>query len=133
MSTSIGDKMKKLRIARNLSQQEVAELMGVSRQYISRWESGERNINGDQLIQYAKIMKVTLDYFSDKPPMRVLSQTLAQLEDAFVSADIAEADIDKAYHDIMRIYLKSKEQRAAGKKSNISPVAVEEILNVKEE
>ena len=133
MSTSIGDKMKKIRIARNLSQQEVAELMNVSRQYISKWESGERNINGDQLIQYAKIMKVTLDYFSDSAPMRTLSQALWQLEDAFNSADIKEADVDKAYHDIMKIYLKSKEQRAAGEKSNISPVAVDEILDVKEE
>lgn len=113
MSSNIGDKMKKLRTARNLSQQEVAELMGLSRQYISRWESGERNINVDQLIQYAKIMGVTLDYFSDNSPERTLFQLMAQLEGVFASAEIPEADKDKAYQDIMRVYLKSKEQIAS--------------------
>lgn len=134
MSSDTGEKMKQLRIARNFSQQEIADLMGVSRQYISRWESGERNINIDQLMQYAKIMQVTLDYFSDRSPERTLSQLTMQVEDAFKRADIPEADIDKAYQDIMRVYLKFKEQKASrGQTTEHPSLIVQEFKDIKEE
>lgn len=130
MSSNIGDKMKKIRIARNLSQLEVAEAMGVSRQYVSRWESGERNINADQLMQYAKVMQVTLDYFSDNSPERTMFQVMAQLESVFADAGIPEADKDKAYQDIMKIYLKSKEAAA----QNTTTAEVQNtLLDLKEE
>ena len=109
MSSNIGEKMKAIRVARNLNQQDVADMMGVSRQYVSRWESGERNINADQLLQFAKVMGVTLDYFSDNSPERTLFQTMAQLDQLFMDASVPEADKDKAYQDIMKVYLKSKE------------------------
>lgn len=134
MSSNIGEKMKQLRAARNFSQQEIADLMGVSRQYISRWESGERNINGDQLIQYAKIMGVTLDYFSDNSPERTMFQVMAQLDGVFSSAEIPDADKDKAYQDIMRVYLKFKEQKASRQQSTTHPsLSVQEIKDIKEE
>ena len=109
MSSNIGEKMRAIRIARNLNQQEVAEEMGVSRQYVSRWESGERNINADQLVQYAKIMGVTLDYFSDNSPERTLFQTMAQLDQVFMDASVPGSDKDKAFAEILDIYRKSKE------------------------
>lgn len=127
---SIGDKMKQLRANRKMSQNDVAEAMGVSRQYISRWESDERNINADQLMQYAKVMGVTLDYFSESTPERTFFQTMAQLENLFTSANIPEIDKDKAYQDIMKIYLRSKELTAAP----VPKTPVEEAaLNAKEE
>ena len=112
MSNNIGEKMKNLRINRKMSQNDVAEAMGISRQYVSRWESGERNINADQLVQYAKIMGVTLDYFSDSPVERTLFQVMSQLEAAFTSNNIPDADKDKAYQDVMKMYLKYKELSA---------------------
>lgn len=107
--SDIGSKIKQIRQHRHLTQQEIAERMGVSRNYISQWESGTRRINADQLIQYAKIVGVTLDYFNDNSVERTLFQTMAQLEEVFMDADVPRADVDKAYQDIMRIYLKSKE------------------------
>ena len=109
MSSSLGEKIKKIRLARNLSQSDIAEAMGVSRQYVSRWESGERNINGDQLIEYAKVVGVTMDYFNDETAERTLFQTMYDLDKLFTSADISQADKDKAIKDIMDIYWKSKE------------------------
>ena len=130
MSNNIGEKMKNLRLNRKMSQNDVAEAMGISRQYVSRWESGERNINADQLVQYAKLMGVTLDYFNDNTPQHTLFQAMAQLEDAFTSANIPEVDKDKAYQDIMKIYLRSKELASSTRKNN----AVEEVrLDAKEE
>ncbi|MGN0695068.1 MAG: helix-turn-helix domain-containing protein [Lentihominibacter sp.] len=113
---NLGEKMRQVRASRGLTQNDVAEAMGVSAQYVSRWESGERNINANQLMEFAKIVGVTLDYFSDDSHERTLFQLLAQLENVFNAADIGEADKDKAYQDIMKIYLKSKESAPSDKK-----------------
>lgn len=106
---NIGEKIKQIRVARNLTQQEIADSMGVKRNTVSQWESGTRNVSADQLIQYAKIVGVTLDYFSDNSPERTLFETMAQLDQLFMDASVPEADKDKAYQDIMKVYLKSKE------------------------
>ena len=118
MVTNIGEKMKKIRIARNFSQQDIADKMGVSRQYVSRWESNERRVNADQLIQFAKIVGVTLDYFSDNTEQHTLFQLMMQLESVFTSANIPDADKDKAYQDIMKLYLKSKEDKEEKNKTS---------------
>lgn len=109
MGHTIGEKMKQIRLARNMTQDEVAALMGVSRFYVSRWESGARNINATQLIEFAKIVGVTLDFFSEDSQERTLFQLMTQLESIFTSAEIDKEDKDKALQDIMKIYLKSKE------------------------
>lgn len=104
----VGSKLKRLRISRNITQQELAEEMGVSRDHVSRWESNERNINANQLIQIAKFFNVTLDYFNEKTEDQQLFETLIELSNFFQSEGVPEMDKDKAYHDIMAIYLKSK-------------------------
>lgn len=129
--SDIGSKLKQLRLARNYTQQEMAEQMGVSRVYYSQWESNDRRINAEQLMQFAKIMQVTLDYFSDHSPERTMFQLMAQLESVFADAGIPESDKDKAYQDIMKIYLKSKEMAAT---QNV-PTAEDSntLLDLKEE
>lgn len=126
--SDIGSKLKQVRLARNFTQQDIAEKMGVSRVYYSQWESNDRRINADQLLQFAKIVGVTLDYFNDNPPERTLFQLMAQLEGLFSDAQIPEVDKDKAYQDIMKIYLKSKEMTPKDPSPSSS-----ELPNVKEE
>lgn len=109
--SDLGSKMKQIRTARHYTQQEIADRMGVSRVYYSQWESNDRRVNAEQLIQFAKIVGVTLDFFSDNTEQHTLFQLLAQLENVFTSADIPDADKDKAYQDIMKLYLKSKEDK----------------------
>lgn len=119
MSTNnIGEKIKTIRLARNLTQQELADRMGLKRNTISQWESGMRKISVEHLIEIAKVVGVTLDYFNDNTDQRTLFQLMAQLEGVFSSANIPEADKDKAYQDIMKLYLKSKEDKES--KNNIS-------------
>ena len=123
MGHTIGEKMKQIRLARNMTQDEIGTAMGVSAQYISRWESGERNINATQLIEYAKIVGVTLDFFNEDNQERTLFQLMTQLESIFTSTEIDKEDKDKALQDIMKIYLKSKEldgNKVSIKKSEIN-------------
>lgn len=126
----LGNKMKQIRIARGYTQDDIAEMMDVKRTTISNWEKNVRMPSADKLIQFSKIVGVTLDYFSDSTPERTLFQTMAQLEELFTSANVPEVDKDKAYQDIMKIYLRSKELAS----SPAQDLAVEEVrLDAKEE
>ncbi|MEI3064219.1 MAG: helix-turn-helix transcriptional regulator [Oscillospiraceae bacterium] len=56
---------EKLIVSRNkagLSQMELAERLGVSRQAVSRWESGDTTPTMDKLKALAKIYGVSLDW-----------------------------------------------------------------------
>lgn len=58
----IGERLKKLRIERNLTQYEIEELTGIKRSTIALYESGIRKPPVDKLIQLAFLYNVTLDY-----------------------------------------------------------------------
>ncbi|MPM79366.1 hypothetical protein SDC9_126399 [bioreactor metagenome] len=47
----IGTKIKKFRESRNMTQDELAELLDTTRQSISRYENGERKANQDLLFE----------------------------------------------------------------------------------
>lgn len=62
---SIAEKIKALRTSRNISQEELADKIMVSRQAISRWENGAVSPSVDNLIAISKFFNVNLDYFLD--------------------------------------------------------------------
>ena len=61
MNIKTADRLAELRRSRGLSQEELAEKLGVSRQAISKWERAESAPDTDNLIELAKIYGVTLD------------------------------------------------------------------------
>lgn len=58
---TIGEKIHELRKARKMSQERIAELLGVSRQAVSKWETGQSNPNTENLICLAEIFNVTVE------------------------------------------------------------------------
>lgn len=106
---TLGEKIKKIRVNRNKTQQETAEYMGVSRPYYAQWENNTKNINAHQLMKLAKYFQVTLDYFSESSDDEIFFTLLTRLSNFFENEQIPAPDKDKAYQDIMRAYLKSKE------------------------
>lgn len=58
----LGEKLKKLRKARGLSQEQLAEQLKVSRQAISKWELGESMPDTDNLVALSDYYGVSLDY-----------------------------------------------------------------------
>lgn len=107
--SNLGEKIKQIRIARGFTQDDIAEAMNLKRTTVSNWEKNIRVPSSDKLIEFAKVVGVTLDYFGDSSPERTLFQAMAQIEEVFMDAEVPRNDIDKAYQDIMRIYLRSKE------------------------
>ncbi len=59
---TISEKLYKLRKQSGLSQEELAEKLNVSRQAISKWETGTSIPESDKLISISNFFEVSLDY-----------------------------------------------------------------------
>ena len=59
---ALSDKLYELRKKGGLSQEQLAEQLGVSRQAISKWESGKAIPESDTLVSISEYFHVTLDY-----------------------------------------------------------------------
>lgn len=55
------EKLVMLRKQHNLSQEQVAEKLGVARQTVSKWELGETTPEMDKLIIMSELYNITLD------------------------------------------------------------------------
>ncbi len=68
---TLGEKISELRKRDGISQEKLAELVGVSRQAVTKWESGNANPDTENLIRIAGIFKVSVDELcgivSEKP------------------------------------------------------------------
>ena len=52
--------IKKMRINRGLSQKQLAELIGVEQQHVSRWENGKHRPSVDVLIKIAAVLNCNI-------------------------------------------------------------------------
>ena len=59
------EKLSKLRKANNLSQEQLAEKLNVTRQAVSKWESGESYPDMAKIIQLCKILNCSLNELMD--------------------------------------------------------------------
>jgi len=72
MNMKFAQKIQNLRKNRNLSQEELAEKLDISRQSVSKWESGVAMPEIDKLIMLSEIFEVTTDYLlKDNEPYNV--------------------------------------------------------------
>ena len=60
MNELLGSRIKALRCAENLTQEQIAEQIGVSRQRYARIESGANSITLDILSKIARVLDVTV-------------------------------------------------------------------------
>lgn len=59
---TLGDKLSKLRKENNYTQEQLADILGVSRQAISKWESDISYPETDKLIRMSELFDCSLDY-----------------------------------------------------------------------
>ncbi|MBE6630993.1 MAG: helix-turn-helix transcriptional regulator [Ruminococcaceae bacterium] len=59
---TLGEKLSKLRKEYNYTQEQLADVLGVSRQAISKWESDIAYPETDKLIKMGKLFECTMDY-----------------------------------------------------------------------
>lgn len=59
---TIADRIQSLRKQRGMSQEELADAVGVSRQAVSKWESEQATPDLDKVVIMSDIFEVTTDY-----------------------------------------------------------------------
>ena len=84
---TLGNKIYRLRTQAGLSQEELAEQMGVSRQSVSKWETDASIPELDKLIQLSKLFEITLDSLVQDEP--------AQTDTKSVVIDTTELPAEK--------------------------------------
>lgn len=74
------EKLLTLRKANNLTQEQLAEKLDVSRQSVSKWESGQATPELDKIVALSAIFDVTTDYLLKS----------SEIDDLSVKTDILE-------------------------------------------
>ena len=65
MNVKVANRLIELRRRKGLSQEELADILGVSRQAVSKWERTEASPDTDNLIALAKFYNISLDELLD--------------------------------------------------------------------
>jgi len=105
--------LKELRISKNLSQEELSEILKVRKSSISNWETGKATPTFDMLTKIAQYFGVTIDYLlnfdqKDADNMKKLKVALkeAGMWD-YDMDDMSKEDFEKA----MKIVAMLKEKK----------------------
>ena len=61
---TIGERIQKLRNSKGFTQEYVANVMGISRQAVHKWEKNETRPDTDNLILLADILGTTVEYIA---------------------------------------------------------------------
>lgn len=78
MTIEIANRLCAYRKYHGLSQEELAERIGVSRQAVSKWERAEASPDTDNLILLAQVYGVTLDDLLNTDPVEEIPETEAE-------------------------------------------------------
>ena len=82
--------IRRLRKERRLTQQQVADYLGVDRSTYAYYESGRTKINIDILIRLAHFFQVSLAMLvGEEPPVEVLNTTESNLDTILVNDSVA--------------------------------------------
>lgn len=60
--TIFTERLKELRLKKGLTQQQIADEIGVNRGSYSNWEKGKREPSFENLIKLADLLEVSLDW-----------------------------------------------------------------------
>lgn len=104
----IGRKLRTLRKGRKLTQQDVADRLGLVRATVSNYEVGKRTPHLSLLKRFAEFYGVTLDYFGVSENDEIF-EMLSRAREVFSNKDISIQKKEEVYKELMRIYLNIKE------------------------
>ena len=103
---SLGNKLAEARKRQNLTQEQLAERLGVTRQAVSRWESDAAYPETDKIIRMAQILGVSCDYLlqdgvdeKGKPAALTVTRLLKQAQGKRVKLTFYEGDGMPVVHE----------------------------------
>lgn len=77
----LSERLQDLRKKQNDSQEKLAEKLGVSRQAVSKWESGQGNPDINNIIKICELYNISTDYLLlgasiEEPPKKKMDPTI---------------------------------------------------------
>ncbi len=92
MSIMLSENLRILRVKEKYSMEDVAEIIGVSRQSVAKWESGESFPDIEKCVKLSKLYKVSLDALVNDT---VSDMMKANGEDGKYCFGVTKVDADK--------------------------------------
>lgn len=86
-----GEKLRMLRTGQKLTQQQLAERLGIAKSVVSYYESGNRFPSYDVLVKIARTFHVTTDYLLDVERKRIIDVSDLPEDDINVVITVADA------------------------------------------
>ena len=108
MYSELGEKVKLIRKRRGLNQDDLAEVLELSRSQISNLESGRRNLSVKQLEKLCEYFKVDMSYFLMTETTDSCLDLIEKAKLLFESKELTNIQKEDLFTSIMKIYLDSK-------------------------
>jgi transcriptional regulator with XRE-family HTH domain len=125
-SDQLGAKIKHLRSHHSLSQQKLAEVLGVPRPAISQIENGMRSVTAEELIKLSKIFSLTVDSLLDlhSEPEVILPKkgTRKKKSKQEIRINVPQKNLEK-FKEVL-LYILDK----VGSKANIGETVIYKLL-----
>lgn len=96
-------RLKELRIANNVSQTEIANLLDVTRQAYSRYELGQRELGYDMLCKLADYYNVSVDYLIGHDSSPLAERPMSDIAENFIR-EYGELFSDETFQSYAQLY-----------------------------
>ena len=108
----VGKRIKQLRKARSLKQDDLMEVLNLSRPAISNIETGRRNINLHQIKALADYFGVSIETLGIQTNEVEVNDLLARAKVIFETDNniVPIEEKEKLFEEVMKLYLLAKEQ-----------------------
>lgn len=106
----VGEKIRQLRKARSLKQDDLMKVLNLSRPAISNIETGRRNINLHQIKALAEFFGVSIETLGLKTDEIETNDLLERAKLIFMNENVPMEDKQELYEEVMKLYLSAKEQ-----------------------
>lgn len=102
------ERLKELRMGRGLTQQQLSEMMNVTRTTVSNWERGTRIPDLESLENLAKFYKVSLDTFGTEGTQDDIYDLLIRAKRIFRNPKLSIEDKTELHQELLKVYLELK-------------------------
>lgn len=92
---SFGENLRNVRKKKNITQEDLAEILGVSRQAISKWESDNGYPETEKLLVISEVLNISIDSLLNGSSTLDVKQEIAEAESVKASNKLYTIDANK--------------------------------------
>ena len=109
---SIGDNLRVIRNKKNISQQEIADFLGIDRKTYVSWEAGVADIKGSYIPKLAEFLHIEInDLFREKPSEIIINQHNSDNKDSSINGIVLLLTDKEAVNQLVDVLKKRFENR----------------------